>query len=259
LAIGRIVVRTTTGRRWLGSLLPLLALPYSPASAQSIQYLTPLAGYRSAGVQVSLSSAGNIVAANNVNNSFGLQAGLWSSPGSPVGLGGISGSTGSFAQGISGDGTTVVGDSGNQQQAFRWTASTGMVSLGIFPGFNSVTHANAANADGSVIVGYGTDPFVGAHAFRWTPGGGFTDLGTLPGGNVSVAIGVSADGRTIAGGSFSSIGLQPFVWTEASGMVGLGLLPGTTSTGVMGLSANGKVVIGVGNGQYYTAFRWTQA
>src|ERR1039457_1043005 len=61
--------------------------------------------------------------------------------------------------GVSGDGSVVVGTSGedtsygnNFYRAFRWTAGSGMVSLGSLPDYND-SLAAGVSADGSVIVG----------------------------------------------------------------------------------------------------------
>src|ERR1039457_2451460 len=61
--------------------------------------------------------------------------------------------------GVSGDGSVVVGTSGYDTsgygyffRAFRWTAGSGMVSLGSLPDYND-SLAAGVSADGSVIVG----------------------------------------------------------------------------------------------------------
>ncbi|MGE3244129.1 MAG: hypothetical protein AB7G28_03010 [Pirellulales bacterium] len=51
----------------------------------------------------------------------------------------------------------------------------------------------------------------------------FTGLGDLPGGTtISVANGISADGKVVVGYSHSGISMEAFRWTEADGLEGLG-------------------------------------
>jgi probable HAF family extracellular repeat protein len=147
--------------------------------------------------------------------------------------------------GVSADGSVVVGTSGfepyeggDTYRAFRWTAGSGMVSLGV----SHNSFASGVSGDGSVIVG---------NNFRWTAGTGMVGLGYLPGATNSSANGVSADGSVIVGTS----GSQAFRWTAGSGMVGLGYLPGGNSSSATAVRGDGSIV--VGNGGYGEAFRWT--
>src|SRR6266849_4422667 len=94
------------------------------------------------------------------------------------GLGSLPGASWSGSNGVSADGSTVVGYSG--QTGFRWTAALGMQDLGATGAFTS-SNAIGASQDGSVVVGSLEGP-TSAHAFRWTTGGGMQDLGVLPGG-----------------------------------------------------------------------------
>lgn len=175
------------------------------------------------------------------------------------GLGHLGGGTSSAAD-ISGDGLVVVGTShnGQEDEAFRWTAATGMLGLGTPAGGSSA--ANAVSADGSVIVGRfnnGTND----EAFRWTAAGGLQGLGVLDQGR-SEAFGVSADGSVIvgiAGREAENCGFlimkpcpppagteQGFRWTQTTGMVGVGTLPvaGQNGTIARGISADGSVIVG---------------
>src|SRR5262249_20915276 len=113
------------------------------------------------------------------------------------GLGFLPGGTQSAAQGVSADGSVVVGYSGGNGHAFRWVNGT-MSDLGLLPG-GSVSFAQGVSADGAVVVGYGTTP-PAQHAFRWV-NGTMSDLGVLPGFNSSLAYGVNADGTIIVGDS----------------------------------------------------------
>jgi probable HAF family extracellular repeat protein len=175
----------------------------------------------------------------------------------------------SMAHGVSADGRVVVGVSDinalGQSEAFRWTASTGMVGLGHFPGFIG-SSAAAVSADGSVIVGGATQTSSGGDKpFRWTQATGLAGLGDLhPGGDEwGRAVGVSADGATVVGFSTSSSTQQnqAFRWTSSEGLVGLGDLPGgNVNSFANGVSADGSVIVGEGfSASGSEAFRWTSA
>ena len=141
------------------------------------------------------------------------------------GLGDLAG--GSFfsrANGVSADGSVVVGQSNSTSgvEAFRWTSVGGMVGLGDLPGGIFRSAATGVSADGSVVVGLGNSAS-GEEAFRWTSGGGMVGLGDLPGGIFqSQAVDVSADGSVVVGTSESASGPEAFRWTSGGGMVGLG-------------------------------------
>jgi probable HAF family extracellular repeat protein len=188
-----------------------------------------------------------------------------------VGLGRLSGGRTSDARGVSADGSVVVGYSdddilpGQNGQAFRWTAETGMVGLGrLVP--NTSSGASAASADGSVIVGTngllsGTPARPHTEAFRWTQATGMVGLGDLPGADIySIAHDVSADGSVIVGvGEALREGISPsrraFYWTADSGMLdlqdtlvslGVSNLDGWTLREALGVSADGLTIVGWG-------------
>src|SRR5436190_23980039 len=75
----------------------------------------------------------------------------------------------SFASGVSWDGKVVAGtsQSSNGYEAFRWTATNGMVGLGDLPGGTFSSDAAGVSADGAVVVGSSTSSS-GTEAFRWT-------------------------------------------------------------------------------------------
>jgi uncharacterized membrane protein len=73
----------------------------------------------------------------------------------------------SRAFGVSGDGSTIVGHgtSASGQEAFIWDALHGMRTVSDVLGANGIdltgwtlTQASAISADGTTIVGYGTNP-----------------------------------------------------------------------------------------------------
>jgi probable HAF family extracellular repeat protein len=95
----------------------------------------------------------------------------------------------SRATAVGAGGSVVVGysdvSSGLAQHAFRWTAATGMVDLGVPAGDARSARAHDVSSDGTVIVGEAEFPdpqhFIGIRnsAFRWTQVGGFQNLGAL--------------------------------------------------------------------------------
>jgi len=128
----------------------------------------------------------------------------WTDATGIVALGDLTGGNrNSWAFGISGDGQVIIGrvDDGSQLVPFRWTQSGGMVNIASAAIPSGV--ANAANFDGSVIVG---DDDAG-HATVWTQPDGMqfiadilTDAGIdMSDWNLQTAQGVSAGGDIVVG------------------------------------------------------------
>src|SRR5262249_5952685 len=169
-----------------------------------------------------------------------FEAFRWTAATGMVGLGDLQGRAGlsvsSLAQGVSADGSVVVGFGRLRRgvgefvydfEPFRWTQAGGMVSLGSLMGQDG--EARGVSADGKVIVGNfpgENSPELGrarTEAFRWTAESGYVSLGVLPTAFHSNAAAVSADGSVIVGFSATtSSGPQAFRWTQVEGMVGLG-------------------------------------
>jgi len=170
-------------------------------------------------------------------------------------LAGMSSFNASEARGVSADGSIVVGEAEvSFPEAFRWTAESGTVGLGLLPG-GTYSSAFAISADGSTIVGRGnqnTGSGFQQYGFRWTQGGGLQNLGWLPGGNSSEVEAVSADGSVIVGRCFVSGTSHAVVWTEAGGMVKVVDLLGDAAPSnwvlqaATGVSADGKTIVGWG-------------
>lgn len=244
---------------------PILLLPLVLAAADArgevlFQGLGFLSDTFKQSVATAVSADGSVIAgisnAGSYNQPpYGFEhAFRWTAATGMVDLGDVQGgTTQSFAEGISGDGGVIVGQSVVPgYQAMRWSASTGMVSLGTLPGGN-YSIARAASYDGSVVVGGSNTTELGG-AFRWTAATGMVNLGVLPGANGSSALAVSADGNVIVGGSG-----QSYRWTPETGMVGLGHLPGgDAGNGARAMSADGAWIAGdaklVSVGQ--VAYRW---
>ncbi|MDQ2987191.1 MAG: PEP-CTERM sorting domain-containing protein [Armatimonadota bacterium] len=171
----------------------------------------------------------------------------------------------SIAYGISADGNTVVGSSISNagEEAFRWTRTGGMRTLGDFPGGYVASWAYAVNNDGTIIVGGSDDggaPEEGA-GFRWTLATGLVHIGNLGGPSTySPAYAVSDNGNVIAGISQNPTwDTEAFRWTAAGGMQGLGYLnSGSHFSKATGMTPDGNTVVGFApGGYYYQAFRWT--
>lgn len=124
--------------------------------------------------------------------------------------------TASEAFGVSADGSVVVGtgcNSEGEEEAFRWTKSTGMVGLGHIPG-DAFSTAFSVSADGSVVVGESM-----SGAFIWDQAHGMRSIKELleasgiemTGWSLMDARAVSEDGLTIVGNGFNPDGSME-VW-----------------------------------------------
>jgi probable HAF family extracellular repeat protein len=215
-----------------------------------------------------VSADGSVIVGYSSSPSGFAEAFRWTAADGMMGLGDLPGGTfWSMALGVSTDGSVVVGlgqsaaSAGiDAREAFRWTATEGMLPLGDLAGgvFHSV--ANAVSADGSVVVGNSSSTgsifLPWTEAFRWTETGGMVGFGDLGGGQFeSKANAVSADGSVVVGTTG-----EAFRWTAAEGMVGLGDLPGAGfQSAAHGVSADGSVIVGEAHPEdaISEAFRWT--
>jgi probable HAF family extracellular repeat protein len=209
-----------------------------------------------------VSSDGSVIVGHSFSESYETEAFRWTAATGMVGLGVLpggdqDGNPESLALAVSADGAVVVGQSDGELAiepgrvwtlAFRWTASTGMVALGLLPGLpptaGKTSRANDVSGDGSVIVGSAA----GGRAFRWTAEEGMVDLGSVP--NCAIpnqsppqhdAFAISSDGKVIAGRvqncSFGNT--RSWSWTALGGFV---LLPGLH--GPSAISSDGSVIAG---------------
>ncbi len=162
----------------------------------------------------------------------------------------------STAQGLSADGSTVVGaylvgvEPDWEWAAFRWAAGTGTVTLPVpcQEGF-----AAAVSADGGVAVGSAC----GNLAARWVGAGPCALLGQLPGGKQAFAFGASADGSVVVGSCWIPAlnASRAFRWTAASGMQEIPASPTGPALVARAISADGLTVVGETAG--YSPYRWT--
>jgi probable HAF family extracellular repeat protein len=157
---------------------------------------------------------------------------------------------------------------GLTSHAVRWTATRGLQDLGTLGG--SESFAEAASANGSVVVGQSRDRNAFWKAFSWTASGGMRDLGSL-GGPESAANGVSSNGAVIVGTALTtsmSSSNHAFRWTTRRQMQDLRqalLDAGVTSVqnwilfSATSVSSDGTAIVGFGlnpSGQW-EAFRAT--
>jgi probable HAF family extracellular repeat protein len=205
----------------------------------------------------------------------------WTASGGIQILGDIAGgATNSTARGISADGNIIVGFGSSAastalcgicQEAFKWTADTGIVGLGDLPGGNLDSRAYAISGNGGVIVGAGTSA-VGVAPTTWDDTG-IHNLGYLPQGGFAAqgwCNAVNYDGSVIVGVSSSVNGAtEAFRWSASGGgtMIGLGDLPGGPfQSQAWAVSDDGQIVVGqatvegglLGAGQS-VAFIWDAA
>lgn len=181
-----------------------------------------------------------------------------------VDLGVLPGTTRSYARGISGDGSVVVGacefsqSTGLFGQAFRWTAQGGMQGLGYTRPGGTMSRAHAISRDGSTIVGYSqSDGFGGpVEGFVWREGAGIQALPNVPGWTGwTQASAVSADGSVIVGQADAPTGGVHAVRWTAAGIQDLGVVPGYTNSLALSVSGDGTVIGGRLSSD--TAFVWT--
>lgn len=170
-----------------------------------------------------VSGDGTVVVGQGSSDS-GLEAFRWTAAQGMIALGDLPGGPfNSSATAVSSDGSVVVGFSQSgydanlrvQSQAFRWTASGGMVGLGGLPGGELRSAAADTSRDGSVVVGTAE----GDVAFIWDEAHGMRAIQSvltnlhgldLTGWALWSAMAVSDDGLTVVG-----FGLNPSGSVEA--------------------------------------------
>jgi len=173
----------------------LISIATSPTKADDQTLLIELDA-RSSALASAVSASGSVVVG-------GLAEGgafYWMPTTGVVFAGGMT------ADGVSGDGHTIVGwarDVAGIQQAAIWQRATEWRLLGSFP--NAIPcdaflgGATDVSRDGQVVVGYAYNSCTSAHAFRWQESTGMVDLGSSVPGRSSLAQGVSGDGAVVVG------------------------------------------------------------
>ncbi len=154
-----------------------------------------------------VSADGSVIVGTRRLSASTFAAFRWTSDGGMAGIG--EPLIGDFyPNGISADGSTIVGTVSSAGQAFRWTSDGGFVRLGNLPGsINPSSSATDVSATGSVIVGTGATRF-GGEATIWDATNGMRSIrhvlppnvgGSLDGRALTVATAISADGLTVVG------------------------------------------------------------
>ncbi len=219
------------------------------------------------------SNGGTIVgwASNDMGFPFYLSAYRRVGNGPLQDLGVLAGHVRSQGQGVSGDGSIVVGTSEYVPpppitfalgEAFRWTESTGLQGLGYLRPNGTRSQAHAISRDGSTIVGTSQSNGFSAprEAYRWTAPLGMQELENLPGvSNIwTEAFTVNSDGSILAGMALdTSINFRAVRWTPA-GIELLGGLPRMKSSVAYAISDDGSIVGGSSSSSNeYAAFIWT--
>ncbi|AAK86587.2 hypothetical protein EN41_15495 [Agrobacterium tumefaciens] len=141
------------------------------------------------------------------------------------------------------DGSVIVGTS-SSDQAFRWTARTGMRTLGTLQGIGK-SSATGVSGDGSIIIGVSENADV-QRAFRWSAATGVMTAIDMPADvTSSVANDVSLDGRVVVGEYFTAANVHAFRWTATDGAVDIGTLPGSYGARALATNTDGTIVAGV--------------
>ncbi len=174
--------------------------------------------------------------------------GLWVTGNNPTTLTEIAGSTGSSPNGISIDGSVIVGtffDASGNNLAYRWTSATGAMTQ--VPLISGETNSNgvAVSSDGNKVLIRANDNV--SYIWNVLLGTGTTALTSLPAGFGAVAM--SADGTTVAAPTANGVSLwvNGTVTTLSAKLASLGADAGNVVLGTpTGLSSNGKTVIGYG-------------
>lgn len=189
----------------------------SSGGMQDLGVLNPSGAIR-ASEAYGASGDGSVIAGySTIGDEGAVRAIRWTSSGGLQNLGTLAGDTTSWANGVSKDGTTVIGRSTNDgyvNHAIRWTAGAGMVGLGELAA-GQWSDANGANADGSLIVG--TAGVLGGNsAFIWSAATGMVNLNSyltlngfdLGGVTFTDGLAISADGSTILANGFTVVALD---------------------------------------------------
>jgi probable HAF family extracellular repeat protein len=176
-------------------------------------------------------------------------------------LGGFAAWTDVGLQGISDDGTVIVGGAwnGTHTHAVRWAADQ-VLDLGVLSGYTD-SYAYAVSGNGDVVVGLVIPGNCGhCRAIRWTLVGGMQVLSYLPGYVNGDAEAVNFDGSVIVGFSESTSTTSAMRWA-GGGVQSLGSLPGSPTSFGLAVTSDGSTVFGkawMPDGGV-RAFRWTSA
>lgn len=238
--------------------------PFRWESSTGMVGLGDLPGGGFEGSATDVSADGAVVAGRSsstlASNSLG-EGFRWTAATGMVGLGIASQNSFnySFANGVSGDGSTIVGSASTAQghKMYRWTEIDGMVLLGTLGNDPLLLNWGLdISADGARLFGWTEPPSQLSRGLLWTAVSGLVDLGTLSGASASRLWKVSADGSVAGGDSFRASDRVATIWDEAHGMrelrqvlVEAGLaqeIEGWTLEYVAGIAADNLTIVGSG-------------
>jgi len=168
-----------------------------------------------------------------------------------VGLGGF------FVNGVSGDGSVIVGRVSALSRAFRWTPETGMTWFEDNANHISFDHAYGVSADGSIIVGSG---FGGENCgpIGWNSLDGLYCMFSANGGRAEA---ISPDLRWLVGIAGNGLRSEAFRYDANNGVEYLGdLAGGAFFSHAVAVSDDGQVIVGSSTaGSGTKPFIWTPA
>jgi probable HAF family extracellular repeat protein len=150
---------------------------------------------------------------------------------------------------------TAEAPPGGFNHAFFWSASNGMVDLGLLNANDFESFGYGVNDSGSVVGQSGISGFL------WTETGGMVDLGTLgstEGG--TIAYGINNLGQVIGGSTLAdNVTEHAFLWSATNGMEDLGTLGGNDSL-ALAINDSGQVAgfSYLSDNKTFHAFIWTQ-
>lgn len=156
----------------------------------------------------------------------------------------LGGDSASYAQGVSADGTVVVGGSKPTPydwpftRPLRWTGSGGSSALAVPTGAAQGTFLQGVSGDGTTAVGQYTRANGTMQAARWTAAG-VEDLGAIAGLPNTWVKGVSHNGSTVVGGADDGVQSlsRPIIWSGSGS--GSDLAPGRPAQMAFGISGDG--------------------
>ncbi len=211
--------------------------PFRWTPETGMQYLTDLDGSRPTGSAWDITPDGSVIV-GGMSTARGAEAFRWTEAGGYVGLVDIPGGLDvAGASAVSSDGRWLVGtgtsesrSGGVESQAVRWNEAGEVEALGFLPGDDYLARYSFAydvSDDGQMVVGraYTGGSSNGEQAVLWTPNEGFRtiesilldygiDIQAEGWVRLSLASGISGDGRTITGtGSIRGLGTQGWVVT----------------------------------------------